>query len=178
MSWEEALEAWRKRSERKKGDAPSIKSEHAMRNVANELRERSLLPNTLAENDVWAWIREMETQAPLIAPSTIRTKTSMLKALTKALATQKLINADPLLDAEFRASRHRYGVWQAHGGIAHPWDFRRRRRSAAIPDGTTPGGRRYRCKEIGSYARAQELLAQGHTYLDGNGDGEACESLR
>jgi hypothetical protein len=47
-----------------------------------------------------------------------------------------------------------------------------------IPDGTTPGGRRWRCREIGSYARAQELLRQGHTYLDSNGDGEACESLR
>ena len=32
-------------------------------------------------------------------------------------------------------------------------------------------GRRYRCKEIGSYARAQELLRQGHAYLDGDGDG-------
>ena len=47
-----------------------------------------------------------------------------------------------------------------------------------IPDGTTPDGRRYSCKEIGSYARAQELLRQGHTYLDSNKDGEACESLR
>ncbi len=45
-------------------------------------------------------------------------------------------------------------------------------------DGTTPGGRRYRCKEIGSHARAQELLRQGHTYLDSNVDGEACETLR
>ncbi|PZV20081.1 MAG: hypothetical protein DCF18_14720 [Cyanobium sp.] len=35
-----------------------------------------------------------------------------------------------------------------------------------------------RCGEIGSFARAQELLRKGHTYLDGNGDGEACESLR
>ena len=66
----------------------------------------------------------------------------------------------------------------APGGITRPWDFRRRHRSASIPDGTTPGGRRYRCKEIGSYAKAQELLRQGHSYLDGNGDGEACESLR
>ncbi len=57
----------------------------------------------------------------------------------------------------------------------HDWGGRR---SAAIPDGTTPGGRRYRCSEIGSYAHAQQLLRQGHTYLDGNGDGEACESLR
>ena len=87
-------------------------------------------------------------------------------------------DAKEYLDAEFRASRHRYGVWQAPGGITRPWDFRRRRRSASIPDGTTPGGRRYRCKEIGSYAKAQELLRQGHSYLDGNGDGEACESLR
>ena len=47
-----------------------------------------------------------------------------------------------------------------------------------VPLGTTPGGHRYRCKGIGSYARAQELLRQGHTYLDGNRDGEACESLR
>jgi endonuclease YncB( thermonuclease family) len=82
------------------------------------------------------------------------------------------------LDAEFRASQHRYGVWQVTGGITRPWDFRRRHRSASIPDGTTPGGLRYRCKEIGSYAKAQELLRQGHGYLDGDGDGKACESLR
>ena len=87
-------------------------------------------------------------------------------------------DAKEYLDAEFRASRHRYGVWQAPGGITRPWDFRRARRAEAIPDGTKPGGRRYRCKEIGSYAKAQELLRQGHGYLDGDGDGEACESLR
>ena len=87
-------------------------------------------------------------------------------------------DAKEYLDAEFRASRHRYGVWQQEGGITRPWDFRRGRTAAVNPDGTTPGGRRYRCKEIGSYARAQELLRQGHTYLDSNGDGEACESLR
>ena len=86
--------------------------------------------------------------------------------------------AKEYLDAEYRTSRHRYGVWQVPGGISRPWDFRRGRRNAVIPDGTTPGGHRYRCKEIGSYARAQELLRQGHTDLDSNGDGEACESLR
>ena len=67
---------------------------------------------------------------------------------------------------------------QVQGGITRPWDFRRARRSATIPDGSAPGGRRYRCSDIGSYAKAQELLAEGHSYLDGNGDGEACESLR
>jgi endonuclease YncB( thermonuclease family) len=87
-------------------------------------------------------------------------------------------DAKEYLDAEYRASRRRYGVWQVEGGITRPWDFRRSRRSAAIPDGTTPGGLRYRCSEIGSYARAQELLRQGHTYLDSSQDGEACESLR
>ena len=87
-------------------------------------------------------------------------------------------NAKEYLDAEYRASRRRFGVWQVEGGITRPWDFRRGRRSAVIPDGTTPGGRRYRCREINSYAKAQELLRQGHTYLDGNADGEACESLR
>ena len=87
-------------------------------------------------------------------------------------------DAKEYLDAEYRASRRRYGIWQVEGGITRPWDFRRGRRSAVIPDGTTPGGRRYRCSEISSYAKAQELLRQGHSYLDGNGDGEACEALR
>lgn len=87
-------------------------------------------------------------------------------------------NAKEYLDAEVRASRHRYGVWQVEGGITRPWDFRRSPRGRSISDGTTPGDRRYRCSEIGAYDRAQELLRQGHSYLDGNGDGEACESLR
>jgi endonuclease YncB( thermonuclease family) len=87
-------------------------------------------------------------------------------------------NAREYLAAEDRASRHRYGVWQLVGGITRPWNFRRERHGVVIPDGTTPDGRRWHCQEIGSYNRAQELLRQGHTYLDSNGDGEACESLR
>jgi hypothetical protein len=87
-------------------------------------------------------------------------------------------DAKEYLAAEVRASRHRYGVWQVEGGITRPWDFRRGGTGAVIPDGSTPDGRRYRCEAIGSHTRAQALLHQGHTYLDGNGDGEACESLR
>jgi endonuclease YncB( thermonuclease family) len=89
-------------------------------------------------------------------------------------------NAKEYLDAEFRASRSRFGVWRVSGGITRPWDFRRGRSSgrSAGAAGSIPGGRRYRCSEIGSFARAQELLRQSHTYLDGNGDGVACESLR
>ncbi|WP_396108937.1 thermonuclease family protein [Cyanobium sp. Cruz-8D1] len=89
-------------------------------------------------------------------------------------------DAREYLDAEFRASRRRYGVWRVPGGITRPWDFRRGRsagRSARSTE-SIPGGRTYRCGEIGSFARAQELLRQGHTYLDGDGNGEACESLR
>ncbi|PZV24970.1 MAG: nuclease [Cyanobium sp.] len=99
-------------------------------------------------------------------------------------------NAKEYLDAEYRASRSRYGVWRVPGGITRPWEFRRARRSAGssravssgvVPAGTAPAamaGQRYRCRQIGSFAKAQELLRQGHTYLDGNGDGVACESLR
>jgi endonuclease YncB( thermonuclease family) len=99
-------------------------------------------------------------------------------------------NAQEYLDAEFRASRSRYGVWRTPGGITRPWEFRRARRSGGssralssgvAPAGTAPtemAGQRYRCRQIGSFAKAQELLRQGHTYLDGNGDGVACESLR
>ena len=38
-------------------------------------------------------------------------------------------DAKEYLDAEYRASRRRYGVWQVPGGITRPWDFRRKRRS-------------------------------------------------
>lgn len=89
-------------------------------------------------------------------------------------------NAKEYLDAEFRASRSRFGVWRVPGGITRPWDFRRGRTSgrASSSAESIPGGRRYRCSEIGSFARAQELLHQGHTYLYGNGEGVAFESLR
>jgi hypothetical protein len=90
-------------------------------------------------------------------------------------------DAREYLSAETRASRSRYGVWDVPGGIARPWDFRRGRSStgsAPVSDGTTPDGARFRCTQIGSWARAQQLLRQGHTYLDGDGDREACDSLR
>ena len=33
-------------------------------------------------------------------------------------------DANEYLQAEYRARRHRYGVWQVPGGIERPWDFR------------------------------------------------------
>jgi micrococcal nuclease len=106
------------------------------------------------------------------------------------------------LGAEAAAQRQRTGVWAVPGGIQRPWDWRKGTRtpaalnrapasSAAAPfipaagapaPGAAPAGaysgRKLTCRQIGSYARAQELLRQGHTYLDKNGDGTACESLR
>jgi micrococcal nuclease len=46
-------------------------------------------------------------------------------------------DAREYLSAEGRARRARLAVWQVEDGIT-PWDFRRGRRSAAIPDGITP----------------------------------------
>jgi len=43
-------------------------------------------------------------------------------------------NGREYLDAEYRASRRRYGVWQVEGGITWPWDFRRQRRGVVPGD--------------------------------------------
>lgn len=104
LSWDEAIEAWRKRRERRKGEAASPKSEMAMRNAVAELQKRSLMPTTLTEEEVWAWIRELESQEPRIEPTTIRSKTSMIKALTKALASQKLIRINPLASFSYEVA--------------------------------------------------------------------------
>ena len=88
---------------------------------------------------------------------------------------------------ETEARQRRLGVWSTPGGITRPWDYRRRRRSGKglpntpglmPPSMSTGGGTRLTCRQIGSYARAQELLRQGNSHLDGDGNGEACESLR
>ena len=36
---------------------------------------------------------------------------------------------------------------------------------------------KYRCADIGDWSKAQALLLQGHSYLDRDKDGEACEAL-
>ncbi len=71
-------------------------------------------------------------------------------------------DAREYLDAEFLASRSRYGVWRMPGGITRPWDFRRSRTSGRSASSTEsiPGGRTVRCSEIGSFARAQECCAK------------------
>ncbi|WP_254991988.1 thermonuclease family protein [Cyanobium sp. N5-Cardenillas] len=100
------------------------------------------------------------------------------------------------LDREKLAERYRVGLWMVDGGIQRPWDFRAARRggqSQPAPRSQRPlnltiinggrgsgnsSGRRWYCRNVGSWERAQQLLREGHTYLDGDGDGEACEALR
>jgi endonuclease YncB( thermonuclease family) len=98
------------------------------------------------------------------------------------------------LAAERQAQAKRLGVWAVPGGMTRPWDFRHggagHRSAGALPAAASsiapvsrpqaaqPSGANFTCKQIGSFARAQELLRQGHSYLDRNGDGVACESLR
>ena len=85
-------------------------------------------------------------------------------------------DAQKYLQLEAEAKHQGKSVWaDGPSGITRPWDYRRGRRSSSSSSGSS---RKYRCKDIGSWSRAQQLLAQGHRYLDGDGDGEACESLR
>jgi hypothetical protein len=77
------------------------------------------------------------------------------------------------LKAERRAEASSTGV------LIRPWDWRKGRTSpAASKADPRPTSTRYLCSYLGSWAKAQEYLKQGHTYLDADLDGEACESLR
>ena len=79
---------------------------------------------------------------------------------------------------ENNARLRKFGVWAVPDGIQRPWDYRRSRKAGNASTTNESNSGRYRCKEIGSWSRAQDLLKQGHTYLDRDGDGEACESLK
>ena len=97
----------------------------------------------------------------------------------KAFAYRRYLrqcDAQKYLQLEAEAKRQGNGVWSVGpSGITRPWDSRKGRKSSAS---SAVIFRKYRCKDIGSWSRAQKLLTQGHLYLDGDGDGEACESLR
>ena len=105
-------------------------------------------------------------------------------------------NGQAYLAAERSAESRRLGVWAVSGGIQRPWDWRHGGKAAGAGSvanwsisapvsssndrqvSAPASGSRYTCRQIGNYAKAQELLKQGHTYLDRDGDGMACESLR
>lgn len=106
----------------------------------------------------------------------------------------KQCDAWAYLDREKLAERYRLGVWRSADGIERPWDWRATRRGGEsrprqraqrpvnltiINGGASPRtGRRWYCRTVGSWEHAQQLLREGHTYLDGDSDGEACEALR
>ena len=86
----------------------------------------------------------------------------------------KNCNRSRYLSLELQAQKLGLGVWPTSStGIQRPWDYRRNKRSES-----NNSRRKYRCKEIASWEKAQQLLNQGHAYLDRDNDGEACESLR
>ena len=83
-------------------------------------------------------------------------------------------NGSRYLSLERQAQKLGLGVLSTSStGIQRPWDYRRSKRSVS-----SSFKRKYRCKEIASWNKAQQLLKEGHTYLDRDRDGEACESLR
>ena len=104
--------------------------------------------------------------------------TQMVRA-GQAFAYRKYLHqcdAEKYLQLEGEAKLQGIGVWSVGpSGMTRPWVYRRGRRSGSSNSGSS---RKYQCKVIGSWRQAQQLLAQGHRYLDGDGDGEACESLR
>jgi endonuclease YncB( thermonuclease family) len=98
------------------------------------------------------------------------------------------------LVAERQAQAQRLGVWAVPGGMTRPWQFRHggvgHSSAGAVPAAASssapasraqaalPNSAKTTCKQIGSFARAQDLLRQGYSSLDSNRDGVACESLR
>ncbi len=105
---------------------------------------------------------------------------------------------DQYLEAETQAKQQRLGMW-AQDNLVMPWDFRRGQRSGsesspsspssssssseaasgASPQGNSAGGD-YNCSDFASQAEAQAILnadPSDPSGLDGNKDGEACESL-
>ena len=74
-------------------------------------------------------------------------------------------DATTCLDAEQRAKSARPRVWPVLGGITGPQDHRHSLKSPSMRVGSTSGGRRYRCAEINSYDRTQELLRQGQNSI-------------
>jgi len=150
--------------------------------------------------------KELQEQLPIGAEVSLRTKATDRYGRTVAEVLKGTTNINQALVAtgaafvywqyingcnreiysrlENEARLKSLGVWAVPGGSQRPWDYRRGRKSSnagANSSGAANPGQnssRYRCKQIGSWAKAQELLKQGHSYLDRDGDGEACERLR
>ena len=102
-TWEEAIEAWQQRRLRAKG-AASPASVRSMELAVKEIRslKRGIEPAQLTEERVWEWIRSQESLGK--RPTTVKTKLSMLRALTKACFKVKLLKQDPLSEMEYEVA--------------------------------------------------------------------------
>ncbi len=78
---------------------------------------------------------------------------------------------------ENEARLKRMGVWGVSGGLTRRWDYRAKQGQPSNRS-SIPSGQKYTCSQIGSYERSQLLLRQGHSYLDRDGDGIACDGLK
>jgi len=97
---------------------------------------------------------------------------------------------DQLTNVQDGARKAGLGIWSATG-LQQPWEFRnsasRQPTATGKPDTSSKpesgssipvftGQRVVTCSQINSKAEAASWLAAGHTYLDADGDGCACES--
>lgn len=87
-------------------------------------------------------------------------------------------------DAQSLAKQSNLGIWSAAAPIM-PWDYRRGKRRNVSPQntGNLPSclNSDCDCSDFATQAEAQQVLdavAGDPHYLDGDGDGVACESLR
>jgi endonuclease YncB( thermonuclease family) len=174
-------------------DAPETAQKHF--GVASRNQLKALLPlGSPVSLRVQAVDRYGRTVAEVVGKMPINL--AMVQAGQAFVYRQYLSHCDreTYLTAERQAQALRLGVWAVPGGMMRPWDFRHKgggqRSTGAVPQlpssstrstnpqSPQPGVAQITCKQIGSYARAQDLLRQGHSHLDRNGDGVACESLR
>lgn len=105
---------------------------------------------------------------------------------------------------ESEARKENKGIWVIPTGIIRPWEYRRVRSnndSKLLLPNPSPGAehrdpfkplpgriqrqvdllgpsKRYTCRAISSFSLAQVFLRQGHSYLDRDNDGVACEELQ
>ena len=74
---------------------------------------------------------------------------------------------------EWEARLKGLGVWSIPVGLERSRDYIHQQRKANTRVATassktvsTPNSQRYRCREISSWSKAQEMLKEGHGYLD------------
>ena len=114
-------------------DAPETAQSPYGQQARNDLQQRLPISREVSL-DVKTTDRYRRTVAEVI--SDININLALVEDGQAFVYRQYLSGCDAreYLDAEYRASRRRYGVWQVEGGITRPWDFRRQRRGVVPGD--------------------------------------------